>query len=146
MGSIQPASAHSGSQLSDTHKVSIGALPMNLVTIVSRNCAHGELEYSTLSPVLASKAARWLLTVSTAADQVAKWTGSAAWTLPVLPSTLPAATPAAETLRNERRLTEVERDICASPLFECLGDLVLCRTFRHLTAKPASRQLTTCMF
>ena len=52
--------------------MSIGALPMNLVTIVSRNCAHGELEYSTLRPVLASKAAMWLFTVSTAADQVAK--------------------------------------------------------------------------
>ena len=71
-GLIQPASAHSGSQLSETHSVSIGALPTNLVTSVSRYCAHGVFEYMTLSPVLASKAATWLLTVSTAADQVSK--------------------------------------------------------------------------
>ena len=42
-GAIQPASAHSGSQLSETHSVSIGALPMNLVIMLSRYCAQGLL-------------------------------------------------------------------------------------------------------
>src|SRR5512140_2856798 len=77
-GAIQPASAHSGSQLSDTHSTSSGALPTNLVTIVSRYCAHGALLYVTGTPYFCSNAVRWLLTVSTAADQVKKLSPSAA--------------------------------------------------------------------
>src|SRR5882724_3972243 len=109
MGTSQPASTHSGSQLSDTQSVSIGALPTNLVIIASRYCAHGVVEKSTLTPVFASNAAMWLFTVSTAADQIAKRTGSAASRRLARPSAVVATRPAAEALSKLRRLSELDR-------------------------------------
>ena len=104
-GWIHPASAHSGSQASDTHITSSGALPTNFVTIASRYCAHGRLPYSTSIPVFFSNAVMWLSTKSTAADQPLKFMDSSAANVVVAAPTVkkPATTATDEYLRNSRQ-------------------------------------------
>src|SRR5512143_1429578 len=108
-GASHPASAHSGSQVSDTHSTSSGARPTNFVIIVSRYCAHGALLYVTLIPYFDSNALRWLFTWSTAADQVKKLTLSAACA--ALPHGRPAApvSPAAPAILRKLRRSIIRR-------------------------------------